>query len=366
MAETDKLKGNVIPLLMATIFSAVGWGGVAYNVWRTNQALSYVAGSGTVISSCVSTCRHTHKGRTTTSYSPSVLYRYEVGGRTFTGDRYRLASSSSDSAGAAMRAVEDNPKGKTVTVWYDPQDPASSYLVKPEMFDRLPESGFFLLFALVGSAVFFLVLKGKVTSVRSLFGCEEDPDQFEREEDRVDTSGWEMMPPDGITVERSFETQALILTYRMRNWFVGLVGCLAGVAIPLVMGGALFDTLFHGAKLDRPEDVVLIVVPALFLLISASAICSALYQCFGRQELTVSREGSRFFYGIGRLGFTRRMVLDFRTRVSVETTYRGKQRTPYYIVRLESDGRSVKTFATPKAELARGLQDFIRVQLARI
>ena len=366
MAETNRLQDKVLPLLIAAIFAAVGFGGVGYNVWKTHQALGYVEGSGSVVSAKVETHRSTHKGRTRTSYSPCVAYRYVVDGRTYGGNRYGFGSWSDGDWRVAQKTVDEYPSGKAVSVWYDPKNPSSSYLLKPKMTGCLPVAGFFSLFALVGSILFIVVLKSKPGSVQFLFGRREDPDRFEREDEAVDVIGWEMMPPDGISVERSYETQALILTYRMRNWLALIFGVLVCLIFPFIGGGMLLDMFLRGVKVNRPEDLVMILLPAFFLLIPAIGLVASLYQGVGRQELTISREGSKFFYGIGGLGFTRKMMVDFRTKVSVLTTYRGKQHTPYYIVRLESDGRSVKTFATPKAELARGLQDFIRVQLARI
>lgn len=59
-----------------------------------------------------------------------IRYRYAVNGRSFEGDtlRYSTAAFHSSERGWAERAVRKYPVGASVTVYYDPHDPAQSLL----------------------------------------------------------------------------------------------------------------------------------------------------------------------------------------------------------------------------------------------
>lgn len=62
-----------------------------------------------------------------TSYTPVVTYRYSVGGRTYTGERYSFGLSPGGHA-FASRVVNSHPPGAATTVHVDPADPAVAVL----------------------------------------------------------------------------------------------------------------------------------------------------------------------------------------------------------------------------------------------
>lgn len=68
---------------------------------------------------------HGDKGDT---MAPRIKYRYSVDGKQYIGDRYDFAGGSSSDGSYAHKAVQENPLGKQVPVYYDPANPASAIL----------------------------------------------------------------------------------------------------------------------------------------------------------------------------------------------------------------------------------------------
>jgi hypothetical protein len=62
------------------------------------------------------------------SYVPTVEYRYELSGRTYTGSRIAFAQSGYGSPGRAEQKLARYPVGSAVKVLYDPANPASAVL----------------------------------------------------------------------------------------------------------------------------------------------------------------------------------------------------------------------------------------------
>ena len=56
-----------------------------------------------------------HEGDDSTTYSVDIVYRYEVGGRTYRGNRYDFLGGSSSGYEAKQRVVDAHPVGATVT-----------------------------------------------------------------------------------------------------------------------------------------------------------------------------------------------------------------------------------------------------------
>ncbi|MBN1346408.1 MAG: DUF3592 domain-containing protein [Phycisphaerae bacterium] len=107
-------------------------------------------------------------GRTSTSYQPIVVYRYEVDGRTYTCDAVTpLAESASRSW--ANEIVNKYKKGREVTAYYDPKEPAEAFLEKqysffPYMFILFPML-FFAVAAGVGVGMAVWQKKGEALPV---------------------------------------------------------------------------------------------------------------------------------------------------------------------------------------------------------
>ena len=66
-----------------------------------------------------------------TLYAPCIAYAYEVGGREYENDRYSAVESSSSNRQRKQDIVNGYTTGAFVTVYYSPDNPAKSCLVKP-------------------------------------------------------------------------------------------------------------------------------------------------------------------------------------------------------------------------------------------
>jgi len=62
------------------------------------------------------------------TYSPLIKYRYSVNGTDYTSKRYTYGAASTSDRGYAAGVVARYPKGKRITVYYDPAHPAESVL----------------------------------------------------------------------------------------------------------------------------------------------------------------------------------------------------------------------------------------------
>lgn len=125
------LAPSVLIALIATI--------VATQAWRAHrrvlQARRWRQTSGIVILSEVREQQVRHptgigeRYRMATRYAPHVVYHYVVDGVTYQADRLTLATTLLDSErAAAERAAERYPFGATVTIHYNPANPADATL----------------------------------------------------------------------------------------------------------------------------------------------------------------------------------------------------------------------------------------------
>ncbi len=63
-----------------------------------------------------------------TMYSVQVQYAYQAGGESFTGSRVTLSDFASSEQADVEHLLARYPAGKTVQIYYDPQNPGSSVL----------------------------------------------------------------------------------------------------------------------------------------------------------------------------------------------------------------------------------------------
>ncbi|NOZ22599.1 MAG: DUF3592 domain-containing protein [Planctomycetes bacterium] len=86
------------------------------------------------------------KGGNRRRYRPIIEYQYTVQGKTYHGERYDRARISSSSRSYAMNVLAKYPKGSVCKVYYDPDAPESSVLVKKI-------SILFIIFAVAGGVL---------------------------------------------------------------------------------------------------------------------------------------------------------------------------------------------------------------------
>ena len=121
------------------IATLIGLGGVLVTVWNINQdraSESWPEVAGEIITSRIgSSTSHTSGGAnkmssSDTDYSVEVRYRYEVEGQSYEGHRLRFRSNSYDRRSDAEKEQRQFPEGKRVLVYYHPEKPGRSVLVR--------------------------------------------------------------------------------------------------------------------------------------------------------------------------------------------------------------------------------------------
>ncbi len=138
----------VFPIIILVVGIAVlSWGlrlldkAQASENWPTVQ--------GIVISSEFETNKDRDNDSDTT-YSAEVVYKYIVGDHEIIGNRVRFVKTSTSNAAEASRDVNQYPQGKTVTVYYNPEDAFESVLEPGKNASVWYVIIFGLMFALVG------------------------------------------------------------------------------------------------------------------------------------------------------------------------------------------------------------------------
>lgn len=118
-------------LLIGLLFSGVG-AGVAWHQDRTIRAA--IETRGVVLKRWIDVrTSSSSDGGTSTSYRPVVEYRYTVDGRTLQGDHvYPLSISAG--RGWAERTIERFRDGETVAVYYRPERPDKTFLLRHYSF----------------------------------------------------------------------------------------------------------------------------------------------------------------------------------------------------------------------------------------
>ena len=127
------LLGVTLPMgLVTLVLTARAW----RDQQRLNAARTWQSAPGRVISARVEQVSVRVRVQTSSSsyrlamrYAPAVLYEYFVNGTRYQGERLRLGPRLLSSEPAdAEREIQPYPPGSSVTVWYNPSDPADSAL----------------------------------------------------------------------------------------------------------------------------------------------------------------------------------------------------------------------------------------------
>ena len=134
--ELNPKSGRVLAagtwLIRAIGLAAIAFG-IAFAVlgardWdRASASVGWPTAAGTVAESRMHHRTHTNRGRTSSTWSPHVTYRYSVDGREFEAQRisFRVGGWSRSEAQAV---VDAHPVGSAVTVHHAPDDPSLACL----------------------------------------------------------------------------------------------------------------------------------------------------------------------------------------------------------------------------------------------
>ena len=126
--------GRLFPL-------SFGFGSIiflGFGLWAINKGMqseNWDKGTATITSSGIEKKESRSKDaqgftRTSTSFSVRVTYAYTVEGSNFEGNTVGFGTMSHNERSDAQEELKSYPKGKTIEVYYDPENPSDSVLKK--------------------------------------------------------------------------------------------------------------------------------------------------------------------------------------------------------------------------------------------
>ena len=160
MATTAELVVRVVGSGAIAIGVLAGYGTV--RMWRkVGQSHKWPTVPGEIVSSELESETEQHHHKPITTYAAAIRYAYEIEGKAYESDQIQLGGTSETSQPREFeRMVERYPKGKRVTVYYDPDDPATATLEPGELggiFNMAIVAGGFIL---VGGVLVALTIWG--------------------------------------------------------------------------------------------------------------------------------------------------------------------------------------------------------------
>jgi hypothetical protein len=128
---------------------------------KVGQSHKWPTVPGKIVSSELESETERHNRKPITTYAAAIRYAYEVDGKAYESDQIQLGGTSETSQpGEFERMVKRYPEGKRVTVYYDPDDPATATLEPGELggiFNMAMVAGGFIL---VGGIIVALTIWG--------------------------------------------------------------------------------------------------------------------------------------------------------------------------------------------------------------
>ncbi len=157
-AKRNIFRSCLEALLFGGIFLALG-GGLSYwgwNILQDAQASStWPTAEGRVTSSEVARVSDADGGVT---YSPKIIYEYTANGVQYEGHTIKFGENTYGSKRKADGIAADYAIGKTVIVYYDPQEPERSVLEPGVSGGSYIVLGMGVLFALIGLVASVLIV----------------------------------------------------------------------------------------------------------------------------------------------------------------------------------------------------------------
>jgi hypothetical protein len=131
----SNLFGYLIPIILGGIFAVLGIGLLAFGLRERKKAKEterWPIVDGKIIVSRMDQQTRTERDeghtQTRTVYSPIVEYTYDIGGKTYHGNRIFPGSTLSYDLGTAQGIVNRYQPESTVKIHYDPSDPTKAVL----------------------------------------------------------------------------------------------------------------------------------------------------------------------------------------------------------------------------------------------
>ncbi len=114
--------------MWAAVFILAGAAVLIYGIGLVRDAracATWPSAEGRIVSAEAETVARDKSKRT---YAPSVTYTFSVEGRQFNGSRVTLVPRNSINLASVQATLANYPVGGTVSVFYDPRDPANCVL----------------------------------------------------------------------------------------------------------------------------------------------------------------------------------------------------------------------------------------------
>lgn len=155
------------------IFVVAGIAGLYFGVKaisKAKESLDWPAVKGKIISSSVerstrreSTRRSKGRSRTRIYYHANISYEYSVDGKDYEGSQVRFGGTSSQNSGRVNSIVKEFPAGKEISVYYEPENPSESILIKgvnPRLYAGAGTGGLFMVIG-IAMAIFLPIAAKK-------------------------------------------------------------------------------------------------------------------------------------------------------------------------------------------------------------
>jgi len=124
-SRSDKLKNCIVGAILCLLIAGKGGYWVIKDSWLAYQSQRWPATKGIILSSKVHKSIGT--GKTTTAYSPSVRYQFEVDAKPFIGSMISYPPRRG-ALSWAEKIIARYPAGETADIYYAPTNPKYSCL----------------------------------------------------------------------------------------------------------------------------------------------------------------------------------------------------------------------------------------------
>jgi len=142
---------RIFPLIFILVGAGVAFFGVR-GLIRASASTDWPTAQGQIMASSVDRRRSSSSnGGSSTTYQAEILYQYSVADTAFNSNRVAYGDYGSSSPSHARRIVNRYPVGKTVIVYYMPDNPEESLLEPGLQMQSWFLPGFGFIFFTVGS-----------------------------------------------------------------------------------------------------------------------------------------------------------------------------------------------------------------------
>ncbi len=140
-------------MLLFLLGGLISLGKGGYDAYQALRSYTWPTVEGKIVSSTITSVKH--PGETPTYY-PDIRYAYRVEGKEYTGDRIFFGEYGTGSSSSAQAVIDKYKVGTSVTVYYDPRNPANAILERGARWASFALLAFGLLFVVVGLGGFLL------------------------------------------------------------------------------------------------------------------------------------------------------------------------------------------------------------------